>query len=79
MDRFYVKLKTPVNTNLEKDREEIEKSYQNPSKFDHLKMFPNSQFEFTKWDKTDIVGFFIGFLGVFFIIILTIIIAQLGA
>ncbi len=79
LDRFYVKLKTPVNKNLAKDREEVEKSYKNPSRFDHLKMFPNSRFEFTKWDKTDIIGFALGFLGVFFIILLTIFIVSIGA
>ena len=79
LDRFFVKLKTPVNKNLAKDREEVEKSYKNPSRFDHLKMFPNSRFEFTKWDKTDIIGFALGFLGVFFIILLTIFIVSIGA
>jgi len=79
LDRFYVKLKTPVNTDLAKDKEGVEESYKNPLRFDHKKMFPDSQFEFTKWDKTDIIGFALGFLGVFFVIFITIFIASIGA
>ena len=75
----WVKLKTPVSTDLKNDKEEIEKSYRNTSRFDHIKMFPNSQFEFTKWNKIDIIGFSLGFLGVFFVILVTILIANIGA
>ncbi len=79
LDKFYVKLKTPVNTNLIKDKEAVEESYRNPSRFDYKKSFPNSQFEFTKWDKTDITGFALGFLGVFFVIFLVVFIANIGS
>jgi Na+/proline symporter len=57
-DGFYVKLKTPVAATPEEDREEVARSYQEPHRFDHLKLFPWSNWEFTKWSKKDFVGFF---------------------
>ncbi len=57
MDRFYVKMKTPVASTPEEDVLELAKSYANPKRFEHLKLFPNSNWEFCKWDKTDFVGF----------------------
>jgi Na+/proline symporter len=55
--RFYARMKTPVAPTLELDAKEVEASYANPSRYDHLKLFPRSNWEFTKWDKTDTLGF----------------------
>jgi SSS family solute:Na+ symporter len=55
--RFYVRMKTPVARTLEEDAVEVEKSYANPTRYDHLKLFPRSSWEFTTWDKRDAVGF----------------------
>jgi hypothetical protein len=55
--RFYVRMKTPVAKTLAEDAVEVEKSYADPSRYDHLKLFPHSNWEFTKWDKRDAVGF----------------------
>jgi hypothetical protein len=55
--RFYARMKTPVTGTLEDDAREVEKSYANPTRFDHLKLFPRSNWEFTKWDRRDAVGF----------------------
>jgi Na+/proline symporter len=54
--RFYVKMKTKVVSDRELDRAELEKSYANPTRFDHTKLFPNSNWEFCKWDKEDTWG-----------------------
>jgi len=35
----------------------VEESYAPPARFDHSKLFPKSDWEFTKWDKTDALGF----------------------
>jgi len=56
--RFYVKMKTPVDPDAERDAAELEKSYADTSRFDHCKLFPRSNWEFCKWTKTDTVGFF---------------------
>jgi SSS family solute:Na+ symporter len=54
--RFYVKMKTKVNQNHDLDKIELEASYANPTRFDHTKLFPNSSWEFCKWDKEDTWG-----------------------
>lgn len=55
--RFYARLKTPVGSTPEADVAAVEESYRNPGRFDHLKLFPNTNWEFTKWNKQDAVGF----------------------
>jgi SSS family solute:Na+ symporter len=55
--RFYVKMKTKVIADREKDKAELEKSYANLTRFDHTKLFPNSNWEFCKWTKEDTYGF----------------------
>ena len=55
--RFYVKMKTPVIADPELDKAELEKSYADPTRFDHLKLFPKSNWEFCKWTKVDTYGF----------------------
>jgi SSS family solute:Na+ symporter len=54
--RFYVKMKTKVIPDRELDKAELEKSYADPTRFDHTKLFPNSSWEFCKWDKQDTWG-----------------------
>ncbi len=55
--RFYVRLKTPVAATLEEDAAEVERSYAAPQRFDQQKLFPRSNWEFTKWNREDLVGF----------------------
>ena len=76
---FYAKMKTPVLVDRQADRKELEISYANPHRFDHLKMFPNTGWEFCKWDKTDIVGFSIAMLVAFGIIGFLILVVSIGA
>ena len=57
LDRFFVKMKTEVLPDKEKDEKHIAMSYSNPSRYDHLRMFPKTQLEITKWSKVDILGF----------------------
>jgi len=57
--RFYVKMKTKVIADRELDKAELQKSYDNPTRFDHTKLFPNSNWEFCKWNKEDTWGFFV--------------------
>jgi len=75
--RFYVRMKTPIGPTLEEDAREVEVSYANPTRYDHLKLFPGSNWEWTKWDRQDALGFIacvglVGFILVFFKAVLTI-------
>ena len=75
VDRFFGKMKTPVGASPELEEAAMAETYANPNRFDHTKLFPNSSWEFTKWDKVDAVGFLIcvsiafSILGVFWIIL----------
>ena len=55
--RFYVKLKTPVGATPSADSAAVCESYADPTRFDHAKLFPGTNWEFTKWDKLDAIGF----------------------
>lgn len=55
--RFYARMKTPVAPTLKQDALEVQKSYEDPTRHDHTKLFPKSNWEFTKWDKHDVLGF----------------------
>ncbi len=57
LDRFFVKMKTPALPDAAVDAAELEISYQNPHRFDHVKLFPHSNWEFYKWNKVDVLGF----------------------
>jgi len=54
--RFYVKMKTKVIPDHALDKAELEKSYADPTRFDHTKLFPHSSWEFCKWDREDTYG-----------------------
>ena len=75
--RFYVKMKTKVIADPALDKAEMEKSYADPGRFDHTKLFPNSSWEFCKWTWEDTWGFLlsvaltVGILGTFWLIIQT--------
>jgi SSS family solute:Na+ symporter len=78
LDRLYVKMKTPVDPVPEKDQAEIKKSYANPDRFDKNKLFPNSNLEFQRPTKYDVIGFITCF-GICFVIIgLVLLVARIG-
>lgn len=57
IDRFYAKLKTPVGATPEIEQQEIALSYADPHRHDHQKLFPQSNWELTRWSRHDAVGF----------------------
>jgi hypothetical protein len=54
---FYGKMKTPVGDTPELEEAAMEETRRNPTRFDHTKLIPSSNWEFCKWDKVDTVGF----------------------
>ncbi len=69
--RFHARLKTPVGATPEADLLAVAESVAQPARFDHTKLFPRSNWEFTKWDRQDALGFFgccafVGVILVFF-------------
>lgn len=57
IDWFFGKMKTPVAPTPEEDEAEMERTRRDPHRFDHLKLFPRSSWEFTKWNRVDTIGF----------------------
>ena len=68
LDRFYVKMKTEVLPDHEADKKNLELSYTEPDRFNNLKLFPGSNWEFTKWNKVDVIGFALSVLTAFSIV-----------
>jgi hypothetical protein len=68
-------MKTEVQRTPELDEEELVKSYAQPNRFDHRKMFRKSKWEFIRWNKVDTVGFLLcwvvvaAILGVFWLVL----------
>ncbi len=62
LDRYYVKMKTPVDPNPEKDAEEMRLSYQNPHRFDDKRLFKFGGLEFNRPNWVDVVGFVVSFI-----------------
>ncbi|HUL53207.1 MAG TPA: hypothetical protein VLT83_07345 [Opitutaceae bacterium] len=60
---FFGKMKTPVGATPELEAAAMEETRRNPGRFDHTKLFPKSNWEWTRWDKVDTIGF-IACLGV---------------
>lgn len=57
LDRFYVKMRTVVHPDPQEDARQMALSYADPDRFMECKLRPQSDWEFYKWDRTDIVGF----------------------
>ena len=55
--RFFAKLRTPIDLTPEQDTKEVALSQANPTRFDHLKLFPNSNWELYIWKKNDLLAF----------------------
>ncbi len=55
--QFYGKMKTPVGDTPELEVAAMEETRKNPTRFDHTKLAPWSNWEFCKWDKVDTIGF----------------------
>jgi Na+/proline symporter len=55
--QFFGKMKTPVGASRELDLLEMEATRKDPARFDQFKLFPRSNWEFTRWDRVDAAGF----------------------
>ena len=79
LDRYYAKMKTPVDPDPEADRRKLEEAYANVEALEEKKLFPGSSLEFQKPTLTDILGFVICFAICFGIIYLAAWVAGIGA
>lgn len=56
LDFFYGRLRTPVSADPAIDAEEVGLTETNPNRFDHQRLFPNTDWEFRKWNRKDWIG-----------------------
>ena len=59
LDQFFGRIKTPVGATPELEEAALEATRKSPGRFDGGKVFPGSSWEFNRWDRTDVVGFFL--------------------
>ena len=50
-------MRTPVAPTPELDRQEVQLSFAKPDRFDEKKILRGSNWQFTRWDRNDFVGF----------------------
>jgi solute:Na+ symporter, SSS family len=79
LDRFYAKMHTEVQPDPQRDREELEKSYANPARFNDRKLLPRSDLEFMKPRLIDVGGFVGACAAVVGIIALVVLVTKIGA
>jgi len=78
LDRFFAKMKTPVSADAKADAEQVALSYENPHRFDNIKLFPASSWEIYRWNKTDALGFSLAVLTLFVVLAMLQILVSLG-
>jgi hypothetical protein len=75
VDRFYGKMKTPVGSTPELEAAAMAATERDPRRFEATKLFPQSSWELTKWNREDVLGFGVccaisgGILGVFMLVL----------
>ena len=79
LDQFYGKLRTPVRgTSDGGDEHEMDLTRADPNRFDHLKIFPRSNWEFRRWNREDWAGVVGSCLAVVSVVALLMLVVNLG-
>jgi SSS family solute:Na+ symporter len=79
LDQFYGKLRTPVlGVSVAEDEREMELTRADPNRFNHLKMFPHSNWEFRRWNREDWNGVLGSCLAVVSVVALLVFVVNLG-
>jgi hypothetical protein len=78
-DRFFVKMKTKVIPDWDADKSELELRYAQPHSLDHLKIFPGSSWEFTRWTWDESLGFAVCWVVALIILAMLWAVINLGA
>ena len=79
VNRFFARMRTKVRRDRDEDLRELALSYENVHRHDDLLLFPNSQWEFYRWDREAAVGFFLAVLTVGGLLLTMTVLVSLGA
>jgi SSS family solute:Na+ symporter len=79
LDRYYAKMKTPVDADRKQDERNLVSAYSDPQGQERKKLFPGTSLEFQKPRALDVIGFVVC-VGICFAIIgVAALVAQLGS
>ena len=79
LDRYYAKMKTPVDPDPEADREKLARALDDPEALEKKKPFPGTSIEIQRPTRTDVVGFVVSVIVCFVVIGLALGVASIGA
>lgn len=79
LDRYYAKMKTEVDPDHKVDLRNLAESYQNPKRFEHLRLFPGTDIEALRPRPSDVIGFLVSVAVCFLMIGILIWLAGIGA
>lgn len=79
LNRYYAKMKTPVDSDPRVDRQNLEAAYADPGALENRKLFPGTNLEFQKPNRLDVLGFAGCLLVSFSVVGLAMLVARIGA
>jgi len=79
LNQFYGKMLTPVVGTHEDDEKAMELTRANPGRLNHLKIFPDSNWEFRRWNRQDWSGVIVSCIAVASVVALLVFIVGLGS
>lgn len=79
VQRFFLRMRTPVRLDRDEDERALAAAYANPEATRATLLFPNSNLEFFKWDRVDTIGFALSCLVMFGVLALLWAILNFGA
>lgn len=79
LNQFYGKMLTPVVGSHADDERAMELTRANPTRFNHLKIFPGSDWEFRKWNREDVAGVVVSSIAVVSVVALLMFFVNLGS
>jgi SSS family solute:Na+ symporter len=78
VNRYFIKMKTPVIPNPEEDEKSLAHAYAHPDEAEAKKWFPGTNIEIQKPNKVDIIGFIVCLAICFAVIGLAVLVAGIG-
>jgi len=78
LNRYYAKMRTPVNPDAEEDRRQLARSLADPSSTEGRRLFPGTDWEFSRPRPKDVLGFLAAVAVCFLILGLLVLLAGIG-
>jgi len=79
LDRYYAKMKTPVDPDPKKDEAKLKAALNDPDRLEKTKLFPGTSWEMQRPNMTDVLGFVICVAICFAVIGIAVWVSKIGA